>query len=385
MTVIERRRGPGTYGLGGLAVPAAALLLLVGCASSHAGAHDRGAVGRASESRSASASPSNSVEVSSGTYLGLPVEPVGSAHVLADHAAAGMLLAQPTTNRLWVGGAEGLWWVDRGDESVHQVDTKPGVGIFARGGSLYRAAYYGGDVARYDVAGPRTRETARVKATAPLYGVANRDGVWVSDHTGGRLVQLDPVTLARRATLQLGPRSGGYHHALAGLALVGAHDLWVVSERDQRLYHVDTRSARIAGHIDLDARPTDQVVPTGGGLLIVMLSRAENPQHADLEVVDTNSRQVVAQVVTHDKAFPTPEAAEQLGANPVVIGGQVWVPADEHLLHLDPANGWKPDRVLALPARGLLARFATVGFGSLWVYGDAPEPTIVRVPLADLT
>jgi hypothetical protein len=317
------------------------------------------------------------------SYLGLPVEQLTSAHVLADHTAGGMLVAQSAANRLWVGGADGLWWVDPTDESVHQVDAKPGVGVFLRGAALYRAAYYSGDVARYDASGPHVRETARVTAPAPLYGLANDDGVWVTDHTGGRLLRLDPSTLARRTTLQLGPRSGGYHHALAGLTLLGGHRLWVVSERDQELYEIDTRTAKVVDHVRLDDRPTDQVVADGGRLW-VMLSRTENPEHADLALVDTAMREVVTQVVVHDEAYLTADTRELLGSSPVVVDGEVWVPADEHLVHLDAANGWKPDRVLALPVPGMFARFATVAFGSVWIYSDLPQKVIVRVPVTDL-
>jgi hypothetical protein len=334
--------------------------------------------------RSAAPSTTPAEEVPE-TYLGLPVEPATSARVLADHAAGGMLLAQPSANRLWVGGSDGLWWVDAADESVHQVDAKAGVGLFLHGSSLYRAAYYGGDVARYDVSGRRARETTRAKAPAPLYGLANGDGAWVTDHTGGRLLQLDPTSLARRNTLQLGARSGGYHHALAGLTLLGGHRLWVVSERDQQLYEIDTRRAQVVDRVPLDARPTDQVVDAGGRRLWVMLSRTENPQHADLELVDTSTDTVVTRVVAHDEAFLTPATQELTGCAPVVVDGEVWVPADGHLVHLDAANGWRPDRVLALPVPGAFARFAAVAFGSLWVYSGLPQNVIVRVPLDILT
>jgi hypothetical protein len=361
------------------------LVLLAGCATRGESDHRAGAAGGHPPTASAPASSTTPAADGPETYLGLPVEPARSAHVLDDHTAGGMLLAQSHPNRLWVGGSDGLWWIDPGDEAVHKIDSKPGVGVFLRGTSLYRAAYYEGDVARYDASGRQARETARTQAPAPLYGLGNGDGVWVTDHTGGRLLQLDPTTLGRQTTLQLGPRSGGYHHALAGLATVGRHTLWVVSERDQQLYEIDTRRATVVDRIGLDARPTDQLVPAGDDRLWVMLSRLENPEHADLELVDTSTGMVVTRVVAHDDAFQTRDTEELTGAAPVVVDGEVWVPADEHLVHLDATNGWRPDRVLALPMPGMMARFAAVASGSLWVYSGLPENLIVRVPLDELT
>ena len=359
----------------------AAIVLLVagGCTSSG----DAGGDVRPRDSQSASQSGSPSTSRGDATYLGLPVEEARSAHVVADGSAEGLMVAQARPRRLWVGGVDRLSWISPRDESVHQVDSKPGVGLFLRRGSLYRAAYFGGDVARYDVSGPDPRETARVRLAASLYVSADRNGVWVTDHDRGRLVSLDPRTLARRGTIQLGPRAGGYRHALAGMTHIGDDRLWVMSERDERLYEVDTRTGRVVDHVQLDARPTDRLVRDGHHLW-VMLSRNENDERADLELVDAASRQVVTRVVTHDAAFVTAENRDLVPSPPVVVHGEVWVPSDEHLVHLDATHGWRPDRVIALPVPGMFARDATVAFGSLWIHSVLPRQLILRVPLASL-
>jgi outer membrane protein assembly factor BamB len=310
------------------------------------------------------------------------VEDVRSAHVVADHSALGFMAAQARPRRLWVGGVDALSWIDPRDESVYRVDSKPGVSLFVDHGSLYRAAYLGGDVARYDVPGPNPREVARVRAPSPIYLSVDHNKVWVADHDRGRLVWLDPGTLARRGTLHLGPPSGDTH-ALAGMAPSRGDRLWVVSERDKRVYEIDTRTGREVGHVQLDARPTDEMV-RDGHYLWVMLSRSENDEGADLELVDAARRRVVTRIVAHDPAFVTPENKDLLASPPVVVHGEVWVPSDEHLVHLDAADGWKPDRVLALPVPGMFARFAAVAFGSLWVYSSLPSGMIVRVPLDEL-
>ncbi|HEX6874374.1 MAG TPA: hypothetical protein VF165_01830, partial [Nocardioidaceae bacterium] len=324
-------------------------------------------------------SPSTAAQA---TYLDLPVERARSAHVVADHSAAGFMVAQATPRRLWVGGPTGLAWIDPEDESVHHVDAKPGVYLSIHRGSLYRTAYFKGEVARYDVSGPDPREVARVGAPAPLQASVDRSGFWVSDHDGGRLLRLDLRTLARRSTLQLGPRSGE-GHALAGQAQTDGDRLWVVSERDQRLYEIDTEKGHAARHVQLDAQPTAELVRDGNRLW-VMLSRSENEDHADLELVDAASRRVMTRIVAHDDAFVTPKNQDLLGSPPVVIRGEVWVPTDEHLVHLDAAHGWKPDRVIALPVPGMFARFATEAFGSLWIYSSLPRELVVRVQLDDL-
>lgn len=317
------------------------------------------------------------------TYLGLPVEKVRSAQVLRDGSGVGIMVAQQSPPRLWVGGVDRLSWIDPGDGSVHLTDSRPGVSVFFADGSLYRAAYFGGDVARYDVSGLVPREVARVRAPSPVYVSADRNGVWVTDHDGGRLSRLDLRTLARRGTLQLGPRSGGYRHALAGMVEAGRDRLWVLSERDERVYEIDTSTGRAIRHVQLDARPTDQLVRNGDSLW-VMLSRGENDDDSDLELVDVADGRVVTRVVTHDAAFVTRTNKELIPSPPVVVHGQVWVPSDEHLVHLDANHGWKPDRVLALPVPGMFARNATVAFGSLWIHTSLPKEEIVRVPLAAL-
>ena len=353
------------------------VLFFSGCTSRHESGDD--------SVTNRSGSPSVSATVKA-TYLGLPVEKARSAHVVADHSAVGFMAAQAVPRRLWVGGTDRLSWIDPDDESVRHVDSKPGVGLFVDGGSLYRAAYAAGDVARYDVSGSHPREVARVRAPSPLYVSAGPGGVWVTDHDGGRLVRFEPNTLARRGTVQLGPRSGS-SHALSGMARFGDHRLWVMSERDQRLYEIDTESGRAVGRVQLDARPTDQLVRDGARLW-VMLSRDENEDRADLELVDAASRRVVTRIVVHDDA-PAPEDPDLVGCPPVVIRGEVWVPVDEYLVHLDAAHGWRPDRVIALPVPGLVARHAIVAFGSVWIdgvilNGARPRERIVRVPLDDL-
>ena len=363
MTTHHRRRTTTLAGVAGMSL----VLTLAACSDVRAGKADAGSLGAGGSS----------------TYLGLPVEKVRSASVLHDGSGVGIMVAQQHPPRLWVGGVDRLSWIDPRDQSVHRTDSHAGVSVFFAAGSLYRAAYFGGDVARYDVSGPVPREVARVRAPSPVYVSADRNGVWVTDHDGGRLIRLDKRTLARRSVLQLGPRAGGYRHALAGMVEGGRGRLWVLSERDERVYEVDTATGRAVRHVQLGARPTDQLVRNGTSLW-VMLSRGENQDDADLELVDLASGRVVTRVVTHDAAFVTHANKMLIASPPVVVHGQVWVPSDEHLVHLDAAHGWKPDRVLALPVPGMFARNATVAFGSLWIHTSLPKEEIVRVPLRAL-
>jgi hypothetical protein len=59
-------------------------------------------------------------------------------------------------------------------------------------------------------------------------------------------------------------------------------------------------------------------------------------------------------------------------------------------VHLDADHGWQPDRVVDLGMPGLQPRWATVGFGSVWITSLDPQhwsstsTRIVRVDYSDL-
>ena len=311
-------------------------------------------------------------------YLGVRVDPVapGQVHAL-DLPVAGFLASSTAPDRIWVGSARGLARLDPDDGTTRLVDSRPGVGLTVAGHQLYRAAWAGNDVARYDISGGQAREVARVQAPSPLYIAVGRAGVWAADHDHGRLLRLDPRTLqvTKRVTIGSGTGLG-----TAGMVWVGDH-LWVVSKRDDSLYEVDGRTGRPLSRVDLGGPPGDDITLTDFGIWAeVDVNSDDHPVYA---LVDPHRHQVVAHVNVREPANVTKDTAWMIAA-PVVAGGHLWVAVDRYLVRLDPGAGWKPGRVLELHTQ-ITARFALFAFGSLWIYSAHPEPCVIRVDGEALT
>ena len=311
------------------------------------------------------------------TYLGIRVEPVAPTHAHAlDPPVAGFLAASTAPDRIWIGSAHGLAWLDPDDGTTHLVDGKPGVGLAVAGHELYRAAWAGNDVSRYDISDGQAREVARAPAPSPLYIAVSAGGLWAADHDHGRLLRLDPRTLriTKRVTIGSGAGLG-----TAGMVWLGGH-LWVVSKRDKSLYEVDGRTGRPVSRVDLGGPVGDDITLTHAGIWAeVDVNSDDHPVYC---LVDPRRHQVVAHVNVREAANITKDTAWMIAA-PIVVGEQLWIAVDRYLVRLDPDGGWKPDRVLELPTP-ITARFALSAFGSVWIYSAHPEPSVIRVDGAAL-
>ena len=313
------------------------------------------------------------------SYLGVRVEPVPPAQVkVLDVPVTGFLAASTRPDRIWIGSADGLAWLDPATGASHLVDRRPGVGLTVDGDQLYRAAWAGNEVARYDISAGQAREVARVPAPSPLYIAVGPAGVWAADHDHGRLLRLDPHTLeiTKRVTIGSGEGLG-----TAGMVWIGDR-LWVVSKRDDSLYEVDGRTGRRLARVDLGGFPGDDITRTAAGIWVAVdVNSNDRPVYC---LVDPHRHRVVARVNVREPANITGDTAWVVSA-PIVVGDRVWIPVDRYLVRLDPEAGWKPDRVLELPT-AITARFALPAFGSVWIYSGYPEPfPVVRVDDAALS
>lgn len=342
---------------------AAVVATLVATGACAAGGHPAGRT-PSSPSRTAASTPT--------AYEGLPVERAHDVTLFDGLGFSGFLLADEKRGRIWSGSTTGLGWIDPQSGSTHVVDEVPGVYLAVYGDSLYRTAWAKDAVARYDVSGD-PRVVVRRHAPSPLNIAAGPEGVWASDHNHGNLLRLDPQTLRIVDRIDIdkvaiGPGNG---FGPAGLEWQ-AEDLWVNVKRAATLALVDRtgevlRSVQLGG-IDIG----DDIALTSTGLWAEVTHQDDSSEWA---LVDTGTMQVKARV-------PAPEGADTW-ATPVEVEGQIWLPVDDKLMHLDPNRGWQPDRVVALDRSDVHPRWAIAGFGSVWISSLNPA-RIVRIDDSDL-
>jgi hypothetical protein len=313
-----------------------------------------------------SAAGSPTAAASGSTHHGIPVQRVRPAADFEQLGFSGFLVADGAHDRLWSGSQTSLGWIDARTGATHTVDRVPGVYLAVYGDVLYRTAWAHDNVARYAVGGT-TREAARRSAPSPLNIAAGPGGVWASDHNHGYLLRLDPQTLAVVKRVRIGAGEGV---GPAGLLWQG-RNLLVNVKRDSTVALVDGRTGAVLRRVMLDGVDIgDDMSLTSAGLWAEV---SQTDDTTGWRLLDPRTLRVTARV---DVGFRTT-------ATPVEVDGQIWLPADNELLHLDPAHGWQPDRAVDLGVGDLHPRFATVGLGSLWISSLDPA-RIVRVDLSDL-
>lgn len=329
-----------------------AVTLLAGCTSP--------ALGSASPPTPTRASAQATVA----TKVVLPATPVDATTI----DTLGFLTSSRQPDRVWAGSPDGLVWIDPATNEVHRVDDKPGVYLSVDGAHLYRAAFDYDNVAKYSIAG-EPREVSRVRVSSPLNINAGRDRLWVTNHGIARLSRLDPETLASLGSSSVGSGEGV---GPAGLDWVGDH-LWVTSGRDRSLYEIDGDSGRIVHRLRLEGTPADDFTVSQEGIWMVQIPDRGSPE---IVLVDPGGRRTTA--VLSDLC----EVEAVASCLPILVEGEVWVPVEGYLVHLDRTHQWRPDRAVGLPDREFETRFATVAFGSVWLSG--PFGPLLKVPVAQL-
>ena len=290
-------------------------------------------------------------------------------HVTVYNASfAGGMQMQHGPSRLWSGSTTNLGWLDPRTGTTHVVDALPGARLGVYRDTLYRAALYFNNVARYDVSGT-PREVTRRPAPSPQYITAGPHGVWASDHFHGNLLRLDPDTMKVITKVPIGTGKG---LGPADLLWQGKK-MWVNVMRDQTVALVDGRTGRVLHSVPLGGTGlADGISRTSAGIWAEVF---HGDSAATLKLVDTKRLRVIARVNVTD--HPN---------NPVEINGETWMLDRDKLWHLSPENGWQPDRAVDLHIHGLHFDSELVAFGSLWISTDPAEleNKIIRVGARDL-
>jgi streptogramin lyase len=292
---------------------------------------------------------------------------------LFDHLDfSGFPLADEQHGRIWSGSTTSLGWIDPQTGATHVVDDVPGVYLAVYGDSLYRTAWAKDAVARYDISDD-PRLVVRRQAPSPLNVAAGPEGVWASDHNHGNLLRLDPQTLRIVDKIPIdkvaiGPGNG---FGPAGLVWQG-ENLWVNVKKAATLALVD-RTGQVLRKIQLGGVDIgDDLALTSAGLWADV---AHKDDSSEWTLVDTRTLRVKVRL-------GAPKGSDTW-ATPVEVNGQIWLPVDDKLVHLDPDRGWQPDRVVSLDRSDIHPRYATAGFGSVWISSLNPA-RIVRVDYSDL-
>jgi hypothetical protein len=164
-----------------------------------------------------------------------------------------------------------------------------------------------------------------------------------------------------------GPGNG---YGPAGLVSQG-NDLWVNVKRGATLALINPNGAVLRsvqlGGVDIG----DDIALTSAGLWAEVFHEDDS---SELDLVDTKTLRVKARL-------GAPEGGGTW-AMPVEVHGQIWLPLEDKVVHLDPDRGWQPDRAVVLGVPDMHPRWDTVGFGSVWISSLSPA-RIVRVSYSD--
>lgn len=191
--------------------------------------------------------------------------------------------------------------------------------------------------------------TGRVTVGAAPCGILGAAGsIWVSLYGEGKLLELDPATLAVRRTVPVGTSP-------CGLAY-GAGSIWVENYGSNDVTRVDTVTGAVVATIDVGSSPYDVAVVGDSAWVTDYAS-----QSISRISLSTNQRTVI-----------------EVDANPVGIvgaGGKVWAGLlDGTALALDPVSGAVVSRVDI----GEEAIWTAASGDELWI-GDRAGKAVVHV------
>jgi hypothetical protein len=275
-----------------------------------------------------------------------------------------------------------LAWLDLDDAQAHVVDRVPGAYLtFVGDDTLYRAGFQAQSIAKYDVSGTPT-EVARGKVHWPLGLAANRHVLWVTNHRRSLLLRLDTDSLKTTRKLQIGEADGEGVVGASDLVWVGDR-LWMLAIGVPTVYELDGRSGGRLREVTLGTEDAGGLTPTTAGLWTWVGDRYGDARGSQsLDLIDPGEGRVTARVHLRDPSTMEEDQRAMVGG-PVELDGEIWVPFDRYLVHLDAANGWAPDRVLGLPD-GTEVINSVVAGNYWWYYSPLPTPHVARVPLSDL-
>jgi len=197
--------------------------------------------------------------------------------------------------------------------------------------------------------------------------------VWVSEHRGGTISRIDPVTTMIVATIPVGSTGPSGSTFLAA----GDGSIWVSIPNDETIVRVDPTTNKIratihVGHADaLDAGGQIAADPVAGWAIL------QSDSNAGVARIDPTSNAITARLI-----FPG------VAGSPLLIGGVVWVPnyvqdaaGARQLLAIDPATNTVVD---ALQIADGNPDTVVSAFGSVWVELGY-QGVVERFPLSALS
>ena len=251
-------------------------------------------------------------------------------------------------------GPNGVWVANEGDRNLWELDPASGAKrrvvrlgqpptdlAVARDGTVFVAEGFGGQrVVRVDPAGG-VRTSGHLNGS-PQALALGANALWVVDETGGRLLRLDPSTLATTRTLGLGTRTNPVD------VTADAANVWVADAQAPELIRVDPRTVHRVGSVALRSAPGRLV--TDRGVLWVT-----GPEQDEVYRVDPARQE--------QRTIPVGDDPVNLAADPA--SGAVWVASGTAgvVSRIDPAT----QRVAARVSVGQSPDGLVVGDGALWV------------------
>jgi streptogramin lyase len=279
-----------------------------------------------------------------------------TAYGANDHAVAG--------GSIYLGSPQGLMRIDPQSNQASIVDHDPGSALSGLQDTLWRAAWATGDIYRYDaVSAERTLET---KASLPVGIYASDDAVWVAEHEAGDVVRLDPQTGTLIGRTQLVPAvdcCGPSGVQPAGDAL------WSTVPLAKKVFKLDSVDGKVLAEIDLPHHPGPRARFAVGSIWVRGATDFEDdvPEPGLCYRIDSATAKVTELFVDEDAWIP------------VEINGELWFPAGDDLINVDPETG-RTIRSVPLNVEGFAATDMFEAFGSIWVTAEE-DPRALRLAL----
>jgi streptogramin lyase len=285
---------------------------------------------------------------------GQATQMIFTAYGANDHAIAG--------GSIYLGSPQGLMRINPQSNQVSIVDHDPGSSLSVLGDTLWRAAWATGDVYRYDaLSAQRTLET---KASLPVGIYASDNAVWVAEHEAGDIVRLDPQTGSLIGRTQLVPAADCC--GPAGVEPAG-DALWSSVPLARKVFKLDSVDGKILADIDLPRHPGPQPHFAVGSIWVRGATDFEDevPEPGLWYRIDPATVKVTELFVDEDASIP------------VEVNGELWFPAGDELINVDPETG-RTVRSVPLNVEGFAATDMFEAFGSIWVTA-AEDPRALRL------
>ena len=275
--------------------------------------------------------------------------------------------AAEARGRLWLASRQGLFRIDPATNVAERIDDRPGSWLVTDGDSLWRIAYGGDVLRRYDA------RTGQLVASTDVPGpgglVLREDRIWVTEHNAGGLRQYDPRTLELLKRTQIAPEAADC--CGPGTIRTIGETLWIADPKDGRLLAVNASTGEVARTVDLGLAPSDGLTVAEGMLWTrpIEFPGWPPPDPGTVLRIDPTSREV-SQVI-----LPAPIREAGLVME---VQGHAWVGGRDQVVRID-GTGREIRRVVF----GVSPPFtgnAVEAFHDVWVISEE-DPRVVRLSI----